>query len=213
MTVVTIRGQLGAGATEIGKLLAEGMRGQYVDREIIEEVAQQLGRATQEVSQKEEPPGSMVGRIIEALANAQAIGGGPEGAYVPTWDVPLDDTRYLDSLTSVIGELAQKQPVVIRGRGSQFVLRDDPAAYHVLVVAPLEIRVQRTMSERGIDEKSATDEINRADGSRRAFIRKYFGHDLEDPIHYQLVLNTGHLTYEMTARLILDVINATQQGK
>ena len=48
------------------------------------------------------------------------------GAYVPVWEIPLDDTSYLVGLESVIKELASSQSIVIRGRGSQFILKDYP---------------------------------------------------------------------------------------
>ena len=38
MPVVTIRGQLGSGAPEIGKLIAEKLQCDYVDREIISQI-------------------------------------------------------------------------------------------------------------------------------------------------------------------------------
>ena len=90
----------------------------------------------------------------------------------------MDDTRYLEELTGVIKELAQSPSIVIRGRGSQFILKDHPGALHVLVVAPLEIRVQRVINSLKVDEEEARREIDRADGSRRAFAKRYFQADL-----------------------------------
>ncbi len=42
MSVVTIRGHLGSGAPEIGKQVADRLSIDYVDREIIADVAKQL---------------------------------------------------------------------------------------------------------------------------------------------------------------------------
>ena len=44
MPIVTIRGQLGSGAPEVGRLVADRLRADYVDREIIAEVASRLNR-------------------------------------------------------------------------------------------------------------------------------------------------------------------------
>ena len=49
MSVVTIRGQLGSGAPEIGREVAERLHADYVDREIIAEVAARLHRQEQDV--------------------------------------------------------------------------------------------------------------------------------------------------------------------
>ena len=206
MPVVTIRGQLGGGATEVGQLVASRIRGQYVDREIIERVASRVKRGEEEIVIKEQPPGSRLGQIFDALANANAMGGGMEGAYVPSWEVPLDDTRYLETLTTVIRNLARAPAIVIRGRGSQFILRDHPRAFHVLLVAPREIRVKQVMEELQLSEGEAAHEIDRVDGSRRAFIKRYFNENLDDPLHYHLVVNTGAISHSGVAHTVIDTI-------
>jgi cytidylate kinase len=209
MPVVTIRGQLGGGAPEIGRLIADKLHADYVDREIIAEVAALLKRREQEVVDKEMPPTSLFGRIEEAMSRHYAVGAGVpvfQGAYLPTWEIPVDDTRYLQGLESVVKELARSQSIVIRGRGSQFILKDYPGTLHILVVAPLEMRVKRVMENMKLDEETARKEIARFDGSRREFIKRYFQAELEDPAHYDLVINTEHLSFESAASIVVGAV-------
>src|SRR4030042_5567530 len=124
MSVVTIRGQFGSGASEVGRQIADRLHADYVDREIIGEVAARLHRQEQDIIAREMPPGSLLGRIVEALGRSGGVGF--EGAYLPLWQIPLDDTRYLEALTSVIRELARSPSLVIRGRGGRFILQDEP---------------------------------------------------------------------------------------
>ena len=49
MSLVTIRGQLGSGAPEIGRKVADKLHFDYVDREIIAEVAARLQREERDV--------------------------------------------------------------------------------------------------------------------------------------------------------------------
>lgn len=207
MSVVTIRGQLGSGAPEIGKQVADLLGADYVDREIIAEVAARLQRQEEEVIEKEMPPSGHLGRIAEALQHSLAYGVGFEGAYLPAWQMPLNDTRYLQALESVIRELAGSQSVVIRGRGSQFILRDDPRALHVLVVAPLEVRLKRVMGDLKLDQEAAKQEIARFDNSRREFIKRYFQTELEDPVHYDLSVNTKSLSFQDAASLVIEALS------
>lgn len=210
MPVVTIRGQMGSGATEIGRLVADKLHIDYVDREIIAKVAELLNRLEQDVIAKEMPPGSLLGRIAEAFEHNLPISTRPEGVYLgvylPTWEIPLDDTRYLKGLQSIIKELARSQSVVIRGRGSQFILKDYPMTFHVLTVASLDTRVKRVMESLKLNEESAKKEIARSDGSRRQFIKRYFQAELEDPVNYDLVLNTDYLSFEATASIVVDAV-------
>ena len=204
MSVVTIRGQLGSGAPEMGKLIADKLHADYVDREIIAKVAALLNRRKRGVRAKEMPPGSLAGRIAETLGRGYLFGVDYQGVYLPAWEIPLDDTRYLAALESVIKELAESPSIVIRGRGSQLILKDYPSALHVLVVAPLEMRVKRVMESLNLDEDSAKKEIAHYDSSRREFIKRYFQAELEDPVHYDLVLNTEHLRFEAAASIVVD---------
>jgi len=57
MPVVTIRGQLGSGAPEIGRLVADELHADYVDREIAAKVAELLNAHKQDVIAKEMHPG------------------------------------------------------------------------------------------------------------------------------------------------------------
>ena len=90
MSVVTIRGQLGSGAPEVGRHIAGRLHTDYVDREIIAEVAARLHRQEQEVLAKEMPPSSLLGRIAEALGHNYAFGDGLSGAYLPLGKIPLE---------------------------------------------------------------------------------------------------------------------------
>jgi cytidylate kinase len=108
----------------------------------------------------------------------------------------------------VIKGLAKGQSIVIRGRGSQFILKDYPDAFHVLVVAPLGLRVNRVMEELQIDEESARKEIKRVDDSHREFIKRYFKADIEGTECYDLIVNTNRIGFETAANLIKDAVES-----
>jgi hypothetical protein len=212
MSIATIRGQLGSGAPEIGKLVANKLYADYVDREIIAEVAGILHRHKRDIRAKEMPPGSLAGRVAEALGgHGYIFGVDYRGAYLPAWQIPLDDTRYLVGLESVIKELAASSSIVIRGRGSQFILKDYPGALHVLVVASPEIQLKRVMKNLEMDEEHAKKEIERFGSSRREFAKRYFKAELEDPVYYDLVINTDHISFENAALIIVGAVPLKEQ--
>jgi cytidylate kinase len=204
MAVITIRGQLGSGAPEIGKLVAEKLHFDYVDREIIEQVAKRIHSTERGIETKEMPPSRLIDKIEEALMYSSA-NSGPLGNQIGILDsdIPLDDDQYLAGLDSVIKELAKGNSIVIRGRGSQFILNNYPGSFHLFTVAPLEIRIKRVMEATNQGEDSARKEIERFDYSRRKFIKRYFKADLENPVHYDLVINTEYLSYENAASIVL----------
>lgn len=211
MSLVTIRGQLGSGASETGRQIADRLQANYVDREIIAEVAARLHREEREVIAKEMPPSSFLGRIAEALGISYAFGDGMAGAYLPVGEIPLDNTRYLQALESVVRELVRSQPLVILGRGSQFILKGYPGILHVLAVAPIEVRVERVMRDLRLDQEAAKLKILRYDSSLREFFKRYFKAEPEDPVHYDLVINTGRFSFQAAASIVVDAVSFKDQ--
>ncbi len=206
MPIVTLRGQLGSGAPETGRLVADKLHVDYVDRDVIHRVAELLNRRDEDVAEKDMPPGSLLGRVAEAIRRSYASGMTFEDVYPPALEIPLDDSSYLAGLQSVVKELARNESIVIAGRGSQFILKDYPGAFHILMVAPLAVRVKRVMESLKVDEERAKKEIAQYDRSRRAFVRRYFHSELEDPVNYDLVLNTRHLSFEAAASIVIDAL-------
>ena len=206
MSIVTIRGKLGSGAPDIGRGVAYKLQFDYVDREIIAELAARLHRQEPDVSTKEMPPASLRGRIAEALQRGFALGAASASPYLPPLEMPLDDSRYLEVLRVLIKELAAGQSIVIYGRGSQFILIEHPRALHVSVIAPVEVRLERVMERLRLDEERARQEIERFDNSAREFIRRYFRADAEDPANYDLVISTEHLTFEAATSIVVDAL-------
>jgi cytidylate kinase len=211
MSVVTIRGRLGSGAPEVGKQVAEKLQADYVDREIIARVALRLQREEQEVIAKEILPGSLLDRIAEALGHSYGFDEGFDGAYLPFSKMPLDDARYLQALTSVVRDLARSQRLVILGRGGQFILKDFVGALHVSIVASPELRVKRVMTYFNLDRQAAEQKVARSDNSTREFMKRYFRSGPEDPEHYDLVINTEHLSFQAAASIVVDALSLKNQ--
>jgi cytidylate kinase len=170
-------------------------------------VAARLNRQEQDVTEKEMPPSSLFGRIAKALERGYSSEIGFEGAYMHVWQIPLDDSRYLNTLKSVIGELARSHSLVIQGRGSQFILSDYPHALHVLVTAPADVRVQRVMESLKQDQDNARREMARFDNGSREFIKKYFKAEVWDPVYYDVVVNTEHIGFQAAAAIIVQALS------
>jgi len=93
----------------------------------------------------------------------------------------------------LMSELAARGNVLLVGRGGNRFLRDHPAAFHVRLVAPMEIRLRRVMEHRWLREKQAGQLIAQSDAERRSFYENYFGADWTSPLEYHLTANSGRL--------------------
>jgi cytidylate kinase len=205
MPVITIRGRLGTGAPEIGKLVADTLHIDYVDREIIAQVAQRLKWSKERVEDKETPPHKLIKRVAEALSRAYPSGD-YEAAYLPHHEIHLEDAKYLAALAAIVIELARNRSIVIMGRGSQFILKNSPEVLHVLIMAPLDVRKKRVMDALKLSENDANEEIAKVDSRLSAFIQRYFKANLDDSTNYDLIINTKNISFKAASSIIIKAL-------
>ena len=225
MTVVTVSGQPGTRTRDIGRLAAERLGIDYIDQEILVEAARTLGVPMETVVPFDEERATSLGdrlatmlrRFLERSAAAGAADPlmGAAGldivlgrTYAEAAQVGLQevsDERYLATLTDIIRDLAAHDNVLIIGRGSQVILKDQPGAVHVLLVAPLEHRVQALAAWQGLSHEAAAKRVHDSQKGRASFHHTLFKIDVDDPALYHLTLNTARESMELAAQIIADV--------
>jgi cytidylate kinase len=168
MSIVTISSALGSTGETVGRALAEDLSYTFADREIILKAAERLGQGVADLE-----------RLLESR---------------PTLRERLTETRlaYLAAIEAVIWEFAAGDNVVLVGRGSTFVLQRIRHAFRVRATAPLHVRARRLEAERGL-VPDAEEVVARNDRDWAARIRHLYDVDLDDPLQYDLVLNTARL--------------------
>ena len=226
MAVVTVSGQIGSDAHEVGRLTAQRLGIDYVDQEILVAAARALGVPMEAVVSHDERTaslgerlGSMLRRFLEQSAAAGAAdpmvgAGGPDVLLSRTYGEAaageglqeVSDELYLAALSSIMFDLAGHDNVLIIGRGSQVILSDQKGATHVLLVAPLEHRVERFAQREGLGPEEAAKEVHDRDKGRADFHHKFFKEDVDDPSLYHLTLNTARFPPEQAAEVIGQVV-------
>jgi cytidylate kinase len=95
---------------------------------------------------------------------------------------------------------------VIVGRGSAFIL-DPQMALRVGVAAPLAIRVERFAKQQGLEREQAESVLRAEDARRTDFVRHHFRVRIDDPLLYDLILNTGAIELDAAARLVVESLH------
>jgi cytidylate kinase len=232
MPIVTISGNTGSGATEIGRLVARSLGFDYVDREILTEAAHALGVSERAIAGRDDrsPPPHLRERLasflqdflersaIAGAADPLMATGGLETLMASTYReaaaLPaggreeLTDSRYKEAITTIMNGLAEKGDVVIVGRGSQAILCDRPNTLHVGVTAPFAVRVQRVAEREGIPAEKAKSVVEESDRGRLDFHSKYFKVNPTDPNLYDIVINSASMSFEAAAQLVVAALSA-----
>lgn len=114
----------------------------------------------------------------------------------------LTDKGYLHHLGQVVMALGHQGNVIIVGRGAQYLLPPQ-CALRVRLVAPLEARSQRVAELENLTPAEARIKVKQVDTKRAAFLWKVFRKDASSPLNHDLVLNTGDISIESAAKIVL----------
>jgi len=117
------------------------------------------------------------------------------GIHPPAWMLVRNTAK-------TILQLAHLGNVIIVGRAGNVVTASLQNVFHVRLVSSIDAKVKHVMQIYDYNRKEASDFIKQEDQARRNYFTKYFSKLVDNPELYHLILNTGLLGYEETAKII-----------
>jgi cytidylate kinase len=108
--------------------------------------------------------------------------------------------------TETILKLASLGNVILIGRGGNVITARLPNMFHVRLVAPLEDRIEHSRKSYGMTITEARKFCRHEDLGRKRYLKRYFNADVNDPLLYHLIINTGFVGYDGAAKLIGDAM-------
>ena len=188
MAILTISREYQNGGYEIGTAVARQLGYEFVDK----------NRLHADLKVR----GEKWGEMVEEL----------DGVCPTLWEKYDREYRgYIALIESSIYEYALKDRVVILGRGSVFLLQDIPHVLKVRLFAPLEVRVDRVMRKDEVDRQTAEWLIKKMDKERAGYIQTIYGKHWEDQENYDLLIDTGVLTYEQVTQQLVEALKEWDQ--
>jgi len=109
-------------------------------------------------------------------------------------------------VSETILELASIGNVIIIGRGGNLITKSLPNSFHVRLVAPVDIRIKNVRDFYGNSKQEAIDFIKSEDVKRQRFIMEHFRKRADDPLLYNMVINTSQFELDSVARLIAESV-------
>jgi hypothetical protein len=193
---VTISRQTGSGGHAVGEKLlaylqANAPKNDYpwvlFDRNLVEKVLEEHKLPSRLSRFMPEDRISELNDVIQEMF----------GLHPPFWT--------LVRLTAeTILHLAEQGNVILIGRGANLVTSQLQHVFHVRLVGSLDNRVAHIQEIRGVGKKEALELVRKEDSGRRRYLKKYFNRELDDPLLYDLVINTDSMSYEDAACIIGD---------
>jgi len=185
---LTVSKQLGSRGTEIARRVGENLGWHLFDREIVQAIAARTHTREKLLAKLDEhAPG-----IFEELM----------ARLIPQALTPSDFER---EMVQVIWALGRHGSAILLGRGANWLL-DPRCGLRVRIVASETERARRVAEREEIGAAEALHRVREDEERRAAFVRKVFRRDLDDPLGYDVVLNSDALTTETTAEIILTAL-------
>ncbi len=104
--------------------------------------------------------------------------------------------------SDTILKLARLGRCIIVGRGASVITEKLQGGLRVRLVAPDAARIEHLKKHFHYDEKAAAQYMNESDSGRRRYIKANFDRDIEDPLLYHAVFNTGLTGFEGAANML-----------
>ena len=222
MTVITIDGQIGAGAPEVGRKVADTLEIDYYDRLLLSGIARKVGATVAAVEEKERRIHKwgdrlriIADRAMNSLAMTAAAGdpyfGGIMIDAMPlTWDEStngpktaaheLSGKEVARATSEHIREIASLGDAVIVHRAGCVELLDQPDTLRVGLFASTRDRVWRVMTREGfLRPDDAEAAIRERERSQIAYFKNYHDAHPHDESIYDLSVTTSMSDMDLVA--------------
>jgi len=199
-TIITISREFGSGGRSIAKAVAEELHVPYYDKELIKQVAEKTGLSPEYVENAGEyAAGKSILSYLPSFVGHHNFANGMSASDF-LWCMQRN----------VILELAEKESCVIVGRCADFILKDDPHAFHVFIHAAPEFRADRIVRLYGESEKKPEERLSDKDAKRRVHYKHYTGRAWGRCQNYHLSLDSGVISIEKCVSMIVDLARKYQ---
>ena len=192
--IITISREFGSGGHSIGQKVAEKLNLHFYDQALLEKIAQETGLSKEYIENSEYAPArnSLLFNIVvnRSLTNYAE----PSPA----------DMVYFAQM-KIIQEIAEKEPCVIVGRCSDYILRDRKDALHVFIYADLGSRSKRILERYGKNDKPILKRIEDKDARRKIYYSHYTDRPWGVPQNYHVSLSSSALGEDVCVNTIVDL--------
>ena len=183
--VVTVSRNFGALGKEVGQLLADSLEVRCCDRSILQEVARRANVDEALVKVLDEHISHIDQHWWQGLLSKNTF------SY----------EEYYKYLVKTVFSISLTGGVII-GRGANLILGPE-RAFRVRIVGSPEKCAERVAARENISMEEARQKVTEVDRERAEYIQKLYNTDIDDPLSYDLVLNSDRLDRVELTELIL----------
>ena len=198
-TIITIGRQAGSGGREIGEKLAKHFGIPFFDRELLSRAAKESGFCEEMIQMHDEKPTNSF--LYNLVMDTYSFGYNTS-TFV---DMPISHKVFLAQFDA-IKKIASEGPCVIVGRCADYALSDYDNVLKLFIYGNDEDRCKRLMNRFKLEEKEATDLMNKTDKKRSSYYNYYSSTKWGHAESYDLCINSSLLGIDKTVNLIVQAV-------
>lgn len=205
--VITISRECGCSANRIAIKLSKILSGysylsenkkdvewKWVNKEVIENAAKELEMHPEKIRNV------FLGEVKKSLHEVTT-------AFSTDKVYDADDQKVIDTVASVIRQLACDGHCIIVGRAASVVTKDIPKRLNIKLQAPLEWRTKRIMQVSNMTYSEAQEYILAIDGERSLFVEHIAGRKLDNN-DFDIVFNYSTLSDDHIVDAVINVLKS-----
>ena len=225
MAVITVSRQFGSGGDEISETICRTTGYHLFDKNILAKAAFESGLTDQEIVDYCEDNYRVKNFFDRLFGTPRPVGTvhvwkeTTEGVRISE-ELKLNEEQSLNCVRKAIDTAHRLGNIVIVGRGGQVLLQDEPDVIHVRVIAPLEERIIRVRNSPQMANRTFNDSvearraaqllIEKNDDASADYLHRFYGVDWSSPQLYHLIINTGKLSIDKAANVIIEAARLLQ---
>ena len=187
--IITIGREYGSGGHEIARKIAERLNLNLYDRNMLDEIAQELHVDAEEFKKFDEKPRhKLFSRTVKGHSNS------------------MEDHMAHIQFEHIEKKAAEGESFVVVGRCAEHVFKEHGSLISIFVLGDKETKMLRIMEKRGMEEKEALHAMERHDGTRKAYHNSHALSKWGDSRTYDLCINSSRLGIDGTVDALLDYI-------
>lgn len=190
--IITIFGTSGAGASIIGPMLASKLNVPYVGQKFSSEQLALTDRSE-----------LMSDTGFDRWLRSVDYVGAADSAMAQAYDGSTNNMIAAKNTKEILDKV--KDGAVVLGRNGAYVLHHVVGVLHVRLIAPKPKRIERVMHRTGLTMDQATNQLEAEDRMRAEMSIHLYQWNPNNENYYDLVVNTGSITYEQVVDTIIDL--------
>lgn len=196
--IITIEREYASGGSEIGRALSSKLGIPCYGREILEIIAEKIGKTPEQIEYLEE---SSRASFLYLLATIPDLYMGQSNGLTKENELYLAESQ-------VIKNLSNQGSCIIVGRCANWVLRDRSDVLNVFVHADLASRKKRAIEEYGRESSKIESILKEEDRRRSNFYKSNSDKLWDNKTGYHMMLDSGKLGMNQCSDIIMSAFQS-----